>query len=61
MGGGGVGGGFDPPPQAGEKCIGWVEKREKKERRGKIRQKIGKIRLKIGIREGKSRKIIKFG
>ena len=28
-----------PPPQAGEKCIGWVEKREKKERKGKNQAK----------------------
>ena len=30
---GGAGGG-STPPQAGKKCIGWVEKREKKERKG---------------------------
>ena len=33
------GGGFRPLPQVGEKCIGWVEKREKKERKG---EKAGK-------------------
>ena len=36
------GGDFDPPPQAGEKCIEWVEKREKKERKGeKAGEKLG--------------------
>ena len=28
------GGGVSTPPQAGEKCIGWVEKREKKVGKG---------------------------
>ena len=41
----GLGGFFDPPPQAGEKCIGRVEKREKKGKRWKNQAKIGKIRL----------------
>ena len=49
-------GGFDPPPQAGEKCIGWVEKREKKERKGENQAKIGKIRLKIEKRGENRRK-----
>ena len=40
-------GGFRPSPQAGEKCTGWVEKIEKKERKGENQAKIGKIRLKI--------------
>ena len=39
------------PPPAGEKCIGRVEKREKKERKWENQAKIGKIRLKI--EEGK--------
>ena len=39
------GGAFDPPPQTGEKCIGWVEKREKKERKG---EKSGKKYEKLG-------------
>ena len=41
--GGGLGGwgeGFDPPSQ---KCIGWVEKREKKERKGKNQAKKQKL------------------
>ena len=55
------GGGSDPPPQAGEKCKGWVEKREKKERKGENQAKIGKIRLKIEKRVEKQKKIRKFG
>ena len=49
-------------PQAGGKMyrVGG-EKIEKRKKRGKIRQIIGNIRLKIGKRGGKSRKIIKFG
>ena len=48
-------GGFRPPPQAGEKCIGGVEKREKKERKGENQAKIGQIRLKIE-KEGENRR-----
>ena len=56
------GGGSTPTPKPAKKCIGWVEKREKKERKGgKRRQKIGKLRLKIAKRGGKSRKSNKFG
>ena len=55
---GGVGGGFRPPPQAGEKCIEGMEKREKK-KKGENRAKIGKIRFKIE-KEGKIESI-KFG
>ena len=47
------GGGFRPPPQAGEKCTGWVEKREKNERKWENQAKIGKIRLKIEKTGGK--------
>ena len=36
-----------PPPKPAKKCIGWVEKREKKERKGENQAKVGKIRLKI--------------
>ena len=33
------GGFYLPPPQAGEKCVGLVEKIEKGKKSGKIRQK----------------------
>ena len=49
--------GFRPTKPA-KKCIGWVEKRSK-EKKGKNQAKIGKIRLKITKRGGKSRKINK--
>ena len=42
-----------PPPKPAKNCIGWVEKRDKKLRKGENQEKIGKIRLKIEKR-GKS-------
>ena len=52
-------GGLDP--QAGEKCIEWVEKIEKKERKGKKKAKIEKIRLKLkeGLNRRKSSNLAK--
>ena len=41
------GGGSDPPPNRRKMYRVGGEKREKGKKRGKIRQKIGKIRLKI--------------
>ena len=46
----GVGGGFDPPPQAGEKMYRVGGENRKKKEKGKNQEKIGKIRLKIGKR-----------
>ena len=48
------GGGFRPPPQAGKKCIGWVEKREKKERKGDNQ---AKKQEKLGYKQKKEGKI----
>ena len=42
-----------PPPQAGEKCIGWVEKIEKKERKGEKSGKNRKNQAKIEKIRGK--------
>ena len=53
--------GVSTPPQAGKKCIGWVEKREKRERKGENQEKIGKIRLKIGKIEENHQIWLKIG